>query len=380
MRSIFVTLAAMVLLVVISTFVPNEAIWNHYVESAVWLEGVGEHPEIADGNVVFNSSDRNQLDVAYGRDTFAKSITNPWHSLVSGDGFGISILADEEYRIPYARYWHGNAYILRILLVVFNLQGMRVLNFILYLGLTACVICMLLKRDQAKIAIAYLVSSIVACSWENALVCASLPVWLIATGAVICMLKGCRVNFAVLGILTAFFDYTTNETLTVTIPLVIALAAGITVDVLRSIRDWGIGFCSTWLAKILLCAASGNWDNFMAGVRDQTQMVSDNIFAEAVNSVFMNIRWLFPLNYVLRNGAIVVVILLVVAWCWFKRAEVKKYLLVWALPFLRYTVLCSTSLVHCFFMFRSLQPVVFVLVFVALQKVGKSKLSVRSFA
>ena len=372
-------LLAILVLIGVSVNIPNSWLYDNYKESALFVEQVGNF-SLTSNAIVMNEADRNQLDIAYGLDSWSDVLVCPAHPLYVGEGVGLSMLQDDSERQPYPRYWHGTAYIIRILLIFFDLFEIRCILLGTYLVLMMLTTYLMCRKGQWRLAMAYLLGNICAESFGNAYICMTMPVWIIMTMCVWLVLAGKKVDYIIVGFLTVFFDYLTCETLTLTMPVVISLVLAKEVNVLRSIIEWSSGYLGGWLLRFGLCAITGNFANVATGFEVHSDLLTDNIFTEIINSLYFNFRNTIPLCYI--SNTTVVIVLLLVFYVYIiarYRKVLRSYALILSIPILRLIVLSSHSLEHSFYMFRSLEPMLLVISYCIVSKPFKCKLGIEAF-
>ena len=164
------------------------------------------------------------------------------------DGFARAVNEGETGNVTYSRYWHGGAAVIRLLMPVFSVQGMRIIFLVLGILLNVAWLGYLVYRKEYALGIAYTVGIFFGklffayTCFEYAFVCLMVPVFSFLVyrkgeKEVSCNIRKDAKNesrkgmnglpltglFLIFGILTCFFDFLTAETLTFTIPMLVLL-------------------------------------------------------------------------------------------------------------------------------------------------------------
>lgn len=283
----------------------------------------------------------------------------------------------------YLRYWHGSLIFLRPLLTFLNIEQIYRLNAVLIGLLFLTVTGLLLYRKRHALCIAFVVSMMLNTFFVT-------PFSVEHSIIMLCMLIACILTILfypklqkegnliwfclILGIVTAFFDFLTTETLTFTIPFLIvscmAFEDGILTEfksgfrlLLKSGIGWLAGYALTWTSKWLLASAvlhlnafhyvTGNIEERIYG------NVGTNAFTRIFGSLFRNLSMIFPFHF-LSHGAlwciVTVLVILAVIYLFHRKGNgwfVKLLALVAAIPYVRYLALSNHACLHFFFTSRA---------------------------
>ncbi len=170
--------------------------------------------------------------------------------------------------VEYARYWHGNLVFIRPLLLIFNIQGIRLFLLFVFVILFAIFFKLLCKKigiiNTIMICFSLLAYDylFVSCSLESA------PIFLVMMISSIILLlridkiKNIQFYLFIVACISNFVDFLTVPTITLTIPLFIYilykqknehidLKEAIKTIIISSIL-WGIGYSFTWIAKWII--------------------------------------------------------------------------------------------------------------------------------
>lgn len=176
-------------------------------------------------------------------------------------------VSDSSIVVSYARYWHGYLLLIKPLLVVVNLYGIRVINAVVQIALLALLLFKLFKTEGGKKLIIPLMLSVLlinpvstvlnmqyACVYTITLISSLLLVWFELYKS-----ENYWRLFLFTGIAVAFFDFLTYPLASLGIPLVILVVLS-SDDSIRNLKKviasgacWGIGYVFMWASKWILC-------------------------------------------------------------------------------------------------------------------------------
>lgn len=272
------TVAAALLLLILSAFLPQFLIQQHVVDSVdlVMYD--------LDNNYLFDGSEGSKLDVFTDimmlrtslttNDRYLGSVlTNPvytYRDLDEWHGSG-KTLANLAYDKPadgvwfYTRYWMGFRVVLRLALLFFNYaQIKRYLSF-LFFSLFAAVICSVSKHVNSKVAFLFALSILLirphvmatsmqlTCCFFIAFLAMLLIPWLYRNP------KWEGLFFMEVGMLTMYFDFYTVPLVTVGFPLLYLYIlkrereqCASFRNLLRNLAIWFAGYGLMWVAKLVL--------------------------------------------------------------------------------------------------------------------------------
>ena len=229
---------------------------------------------------------------------------------------------NKEPNQQYIRYWHGSMMIVRPLLIIFSLEQIYVANYIVLLIIAVTLVIQLWKRSK-KLAIAYLVSMI-AIAYPIVSMCLEYSwifyIMLISSIIATIMEQNNEKNldklFLITGMVTCFFDFLTNEIITLFIPLIIVLALkkekrkinsfkeGILIAIKVSVL-WMIGYVGMWVAKWTLASFILHIDA-LNYVKDQAMLRVNGLQGLKsakemyLGAITKNWHTLYPINIVKR--------------------------------------------------------------------------------
>lgn len=220
--------------------IPKSAIQKNMLSSARYLSDAGMGNYLI-GSIKATSTDQFAdallLKIAYNYDE-----KNPLKSIVwsaySGDPSseaGAFFLESVEHGAApdheYLRYWHGSNVLIRPLHLLMDLKQIYILHAIVISLLTICLMIILIKNNCVAEAISILISMAAVSIWTVPFCLEFTWVFLIMliTAIVVVMLvldnkeHHLGLAFFVSGIITAYMDFLTAETLTFLIPILLVL-------------------------------------------------------------------------------------------------------------------------------------------------------------
>lgn len=174
---------------------------------------------------------------------------------------------------PYGRYWHGYLLTLKPMLSIFDLRGIRIVNYILLYSLLAFCLVLSYRRIAGFVSVALLVS-MMAVGFplvpDTLQYSTCFYISLIASATVLALpvrrLTGewSLLFFFAVGAVTSYFDLLTTPLLTLGFPLTfLLLRRGSLPDNkvwLGSMVMWGLGYGVLWAVKWVLSSALTPYD------------------------------------------------------------------------------------------------------------------------
>ncbi|MBE6561246.1 MAG: hypothetical protein E7662_08970 [Ruminococcaceae bacterium] len=289
----------------------------------------------------------------------------------------------------YTRYWHGSAAVIRPLLCITDVQGIKWIGFAVMLVLIGVSMAMLVRQKHADLAVLLALSLLAVHIWNVRLsleyqppfliTFAMLPLWLISerrSDRALSMLS------VAAGAAVAFFDFLTTETLTVLLPLILVTAIRAKEDRLAPrgvmIRQyaacgagWILAYAGAFLWKWIAASAVSGESVFAhalssVGERVGTQMSSSGVpeplsfFSPLTGNLTMLFTAEKRVSY-LPTWIFVTLVLgvFLAVWYMMRRGPAQRdaailLLLLGAMVPLRYLVLNNHSYMHVFFTYRAM--------------------------
>ena len=395
-------------LLVVTAYIPKEAIRDNTMASAGYLMQKDQFFYAAgqsEGSMIDRYADAILLNIAYHYDREyplrSVLVSAYYFSPYQEENANLldAVRDDPGPNQQYLRYWHGSILFIRPLLTVFSIRQIYILHGIWLSVLFLTFVIISLKLRQKILAVAMTLCLILTGSffvplsleytWNYlVMMIASLTALLIATGK---KTEHLTAFFMICGMVTAFLDFLTTETLTLLIPLLIilwidrttlkeALKRSLSVSVC-----WVLGYIGMWAAKWGLTAlvwhesvlpyVAGHVEERLGG--DLANVGALTMLARAVPR---NVSCLFPLGY--GGAGVVAAVIIVLAGAYVayvyhvRNADVQRILLfalVGAVPFVRFLVLHNHSYIHYFFTYRALGSTIFAIVLMIEVLIGEEE-------
>lgn len=353
--------------------------------------------------VVHNYADLVWLNIAWFQDNSAPLTSSLSASFYEGEDIYKSeslikaVYDGEASDKSYSRYWHGALVFIKPLLTVTDISGIRKINAAVCALLVIILFALLIKRRLYAPLAGYIVSLAVCFSYIVPLCMEYMPAFVLMhiAGAVV-LIYGDRWQhsafctfFAAVGALICFFDFLTNEILTLFVPLIFLLCIkdregktgnGAFKESFIYCFMWLFGYAFTWLVKWLLCLFVLGKSAFKEAVFDGAYRMAGAVPEieqnQILGAVVKNINRLFPFNFLQSEAdvwlaTIGIVFVLFCVFFLYRKENVPKT--VWILfliacaPYARYMALSNHSCLHPFFTFRT-QMITVIAVFAAFGK------------
>lgn len=388
-----------------SAMIPNSALQENYERSAQHYGRVdafhfhdgGKRNAVAD-----NYADSILLNIAWhmgnGSSPFAASIeTDYFDGGALGENTGLlqSVTEGAEPNTDYTRYWHGNAMFARLLHLFTDVNGMKAIGFATALVLASLVVVALARRGHADLAALLVVSLAAVHMWNISLSLEYQAAFIVAL--LMCLLfllleregdEWLPVLSTAAGVIVAFFDFLTTETLSILLPLILVVAVRAKEGRLAAFRESAV-----LLVKCGLCWLAAYAGAFVVKWAAASLVTGENEFALALSSASLRVgvstelaavESTGPLAGLVANfatlfggagrvqplralaGVAVMLGALAVAWRLLASKEPQRdaavlVLILGAMVLLRFLVLGSHSFRHDFFTYRALAATILAL-------------------
>ncbi|MGN0342889.1 MAG: hypothetical protein ACI4DO_08855 [Roseburia sp.] len=406
LKYIVVFFATMVLLtgiLVLSAEIPQSAIKENVEESAEYLcQGklFGTVMEGVEGSTIDRYADSILLAIAWQYDSVHPLRSVMWSSYYyteyqnENENLLEAVTNGYEANQQYLRYWHGSIAIVRPLLTILNIQQIYILNGIILGILVLWLLAILLRNRAYAPAIGVAAGLILTAFWFVPLSLEYTWTYLLMLLLSIIGVKlavhgrwGCMgVFFLIGGMVTNYVDFLTTETLTLLVPLLLILWVDMRdhrsmmgMDPVKKAGKaalaWGIGYVGMWVMKWLL-ASIVLQENVMPYVSEHIgERLGGNIgiglWQYITGAVLNNVKCLFPFGYGVAGvcaGVALVLFAVYVGYVYHKKnvckAHILLYLVIGALPYIRYIVLHNHSYLHCFFTYRAQMATILAIVLI----------------
>lgn len=395
-----ITLMTLWLLLIGAAMISNNQVKQNIQKSAL-AYGQEEAFAFCDGKklngVADNYADTIWLNIAWymGKDepVSASLDTKYYDGEVLGENTGLYLaVTDEaiEANIEYTRYWHGTAGVIRMLHLFTDVDGMKLLGLCAALLLAVCVVVLLIKDKKMPLAVAFALALCAVEVWKISLSIEYQPSFIICLFMCILYLmaekKGDHwlVGLSILGgVMTAFFDFLTTETVVLLVPLILVVVVRSLDRRLAAVKEsvlwllqcgmaWLCAYGATFLAKWTLATIVTGENQFVSALHSVEERVAGSVeeaipggvIGQCIYAVISNVSVAFGAKARVDWTLAVVGTLLFVGatlsiWYLFPKKERDKtatilLLILGSIVFLRYLVLGNQSYLHSFFTYRAL--------------------------
>lgn len=383
--------------------IPNERIYDNMLSSTIYY--MDKPPYVNESQlrlVQDNYADVILLNVTWnmGSDPLVSTLDTAYYDGNDGEedlgenwGFYCTIEGTPP-NTDYSRYWHGMAAVIRPLMLFTDIDGIKLIGTTAAFVLLAVNAALLLKKRQYFAAGALVAAFLCVHVWNIVLSLEYQPAVLITLALLPLYIlfeknDGALSIFAVIsGVMIAFFDFLTCETLTILIPLLIVFIMrkqenrlpefkGCLSLALKCGAAWGLSYAGTFLVKWSAASLVTGENKFIKALASAEQrMVGEAEELDSVAQFFLapaaNISTLFG-GYErvewgnIAAGLIISAVVFGAIFYLFRSRE--KYdrcftlvmLILGALPIVRFFLLNNHSYLHEFFTYRALASTILAL-------------------
>ena len=388
-----VTAASLAMLLSFTAFIPRDLIRTNLSESADYLcdsELFGEMWEGFAPSRTDHYADSILLGIAWQYDSSHpfKSVmeSSYYHRDDANENVNLqnavrsALPADQEYM----RYWHGSILLVRPLLMIMSVRGIYILSAVILSALFRVLLIILFRSGDRISAVGMILGTVLTFSFFVPFSLEYTWVYLIMLTAsvVVCLrcesIRSLSIVLMVCGILTAFMDFLTAETLTLTVPLLLGIRKlsrkGVSErDLMKGAAgtalSWGVGYAGEMCLKWLLASMTlgiNAMDYVAANLHERTGglVLSEDYFS-FFGPVRANFKCLAPFCFGTAGMVAGIVLLLGCAYIGYvyrsasARGRVAViYALIALIPFIRFLVLRNHTVIHYFFTFRALMAMI----------------------
>lgn len=388
------------LMLVSAAMIPNAAIQENMEKSALSyrekeafsFEGSRHMNAVSD-----NYADAILLNVSWnmgiGHPFIASLDTKYYDGDALGENVGLYLAvtdAGAEPNTGYTRYWHGSAAFVRLMHLVTDVDGMKLVGAAAVCLLAVITVLVLARRGHVSLAFALLTSLATVQIWNIRLSLEYQPTFIICfllTPLYLWLERRDDWYLTLLsalgGVLAAFFDFLTTETVVILVPLVLVVAVreregrlGEFRDTVRQLFSCGIfwlgAYGGTFLVKWAAATLATGKNQFGEAVLSAGERFGGSLAGEGPENPFLRLPAAVAANLTalgggearvepLRAVGVLVIAIAVAGSVWYlfrvpgqKDAAGKLLLLLGGVVFLRYLVLSNHSYLHAFFTYRAL--------------------------
>ena len=390
-----VILLGMVLCIALAAKFPKSSIEFNSKKSAVYLyEKEDLFHELVKGQkltTLDNYADSILLNIVYSLDSekplqsalLASYYKEDWQN--ADEAYYLTINEHLEPNLPYTRYWHGEMIFIKLLLMLMDIRGIRLLSAGVMLLLICLLGALLIKKEEKLLLGVFLMGLMITSAFIVPLCLEYISTFLVMLTACITVLLVAEKKedkwlpiFLVSGMLTAFFDFLTTETLTCTMPLIMLLIVRQKRGLLKDFKSgfwlslrtgilWASGYILTWVAKwgisSVVLKTNVFLDAFKQAEARTVGQASGGLIEQCGKAIFRNIALLLPFNFAKTYGeamllAFGVGFILFCIWFLYRKKQqeawfLKLLLLIGLIPYIRYSVMSNHAYLHYFFTYRA---------------------------
>lgn len=366
----------------------DEHILFDHVNNHVFVSRQDNYADCILTNIIYNINDKDLLKSVVS----AKYYEN--EDGITNESFSYAVKNDVEPNVDYSRYWHGSMVILRPLFVLFDISGVRMTLGIIILIFTILFEILMIKNKYYVFAVSYLIGLFATAMWMTAFCveyATTILVLAVELPIVFLMLEKKDANlYKILlcaGVVTAFVDFLTTETLTFTMPFLLYVIYKEKNGLLKSFKEeisifikaglsWVSGYALMQLAKWMLAMAVLGPGAFVdalkqAGLRMNGLSTMGNVqgaqkvsfYEQITGAIWRNVGNLLPFKDTMKQSSVMAFITLIIVltisiWYLFRTKNDNcmfiMLLILMAIPFVRFVALNNHSYIHFFFTYRAL--------------------------
>lgn len=398
------TLFVLILCLIGTTAIPNEAIYDNMLESAESYKTTNAYDLDETGRlrrITDNYADNILLNVLWNMksDTPLRSAFDTGY--YDGQGYGLSIglyetiLEGKQPNVDYTRYWHGMVIVIRPMMLLFTIAQIKWIGLVAAALLLLGNVLLLCRKKQYFAAAALTLSFLGVHFWWMVKSAEYQPAILLSLIFSLLFVlfeqKGERallVLSVISGVCISFFDFLTTETLTILLPLMLVLIIRQEEGrlgrwkenipfLLKSGLSWGCAYVLTFVVKWSLASLILGENKFVVAFSSAAERIGGTIkleslpkYQQILYALLGNISTLFGGTVQVDFGKILLglmgVILVSGALVYLLRGRYQKditilMLLLGLVPYIRYLVLSNHSYLHEFFTYRAQAASIFAL-------------------
>lgn len=393
------TLFLLWLFLILSASIPNAKIQDNMVKSAL-VYAQEDAFSYCDGDkmngIADNYADSIWLNVAWfmGKDNPILSTldTQYYDGEKYGENIGLYLAVSDGQTQPntdYTRYWHGTAGCIRLLHLFTDVNGIKKFGLLFILLLAVIILFLLLKEKNALLAAAFVISLCIVKVWNIRLSMEYQPAFVICFLMCILYLLFEKKGDTTLlflsvagGVLIAFFDFLTTETMVILLPLIFVITIRAKEKrktpfvanmrfVISQFVAWGLAYAASYLIKWSAVSILTEENKFAAALQSVGERIGgpmsaggemnqfEQIFAApAANiSVLMGAQERID-GILLMVGLFLIVSMILIGMLLLPGKEDKNLtftlLILGSIVILRYMVLSNHSYMHAFFTYRGM--------------------------
>ena len=400
-----ITLMILWLLLIGAAMISNNQIKQNMQESALSY-GQAEAFAFCDGRklngVADNYADSIWLNVAWymGKGNPIKSSldTKYFDGEDGGENIGLFMaVADEnvEANTEYTRYWHGIAGVLRFMHLFMDVNGIKITGMCLVFVLAIIVAVLLIRAKKLPLAIGFGLALCAVETWKTGLCLEYQPAFILCfLMCILYLLSEKKGDYWIIGVsvasgvMTAFFDFLTTETMVILMPLILVVIVRSMDGRLENLKKslmwlihcgvaWVLSYGCTFLVKWTMATLVTGENCFASALHSVEERVAGSVeeiipggvIGQSIYAVVSNVSVLFGaeerVDWALAIiGTLLFVGMILTVLYLFPKKERDKtatvlLVVLGSVVFLRYLVLGNQAYLHSFFTYRALVSVIF---------------------
>lgn len=388
-------------LLIITALIPKELVKSNMVKSSEEMYDISYiyffNNQKNRAFLIHNYPDPITFNLTYSLDSknpFTSSILTKYYaSKKFGEKVNVREKAYFDYKPnkEYYRYWHGNMFLVKTLMLVFDYKNILIFLSVILIAFTLLITYNLYRRNHL-IAVLFLISNLLChvyvtfyCLEYIYMFLLSYIMSLIAfklidkdESKVICF-------FIIGGVLANFFDFLTTETLVFTLPFFIIFYFGRNKSFkdslkffLKSLIAFLLGYSLMWILKwlILIIIYKQSPNDFLNTHIEERGFSLVAVKKEPFKSIYDNLKLIVPFCYLNNSLVILITICYICYVIWLiirKKIDNRGIilLLISIIPMLRYFILYKHSIEHTFFTYRALLPSIMIWIYMFFRKDDK---------
>ena len=390
-----------IVLLIVTALIPKELVKSNMVKSSEEMYDISYiyffNNQKNRAFLIHNYPDPITFNLTYSLDSkkpFTSSILTKYYaSKKFGEKVNVREKAYFDYKPnkEYYRYWHGNMFLVKALMLVFDYKNILIFLSVILIAFALLITCNLYRKNRL-LALLFLISNLVChvyvtfyCLEYIYMFLLSYIMSLIAfklidkdESKIICF-------FIIGGVLANFFDFLTTETLVFTLPFFIIFYFGRNKNFkdslkffLKSLIAFLLGYSLMWILKwlILIIIYKQLPNDFLNTHIEERGFSLVAVKKEPFKSIYDNLKLIVPFCYLNNNLVILIIICYICYVIWLiirKKIDSKGIilLLISIIPMLRYFVLYKHSIDYTFFTYRALLPSIMIWIYMFFRKDDK---------
>ena len=292
-----------------------------------------------------------------------------------GNDFGKFVDGNESVINDYARYWHGNLVVLKVLFLFLDYNAIKILELFFEVVMIILITKLMYENNLKNYIVPFILSlflihpEVIGLSIQYF---AMFNIMLISLGVLLKFKEKLFENnwllyyFLVVGMLANFFDLTTYPLITLGIPAIFYLLlekdqTSVKQNIIKIVLFgivWSVGFIGMWISKWIISSAILN-KNFIAGALEQ--------FSWRVSAAEFSRFDAIMANVLIYHKKTYLIIFVLIGIYYIKRIinvrnkitldsikQILPFLFIALMPFVWYFVVSNHSYIHFWFTYRVL--------------------------